>query len=84
MWLETIAWNGSRIVLMNWKEQAAIVARHTIKPICDDVAAATEPVTERPGWKALAAHCQQVRRLHLRKLRTLSGLVCFPATIDPL
>ena len=32
------------------------------------MAAATEPVTERPGWKALAAHCQQVRRLHLRKL----------------
>jgi hypothetical protein len=30
-------WNGSRIVLMNWKEQAAIVARHTIKPICDRI-----------------------------------------------
>src|SRR5262249_54147484 len=26
-------WNGSGIVLMNWREQAAIVARHTIKPI---------------------------------------------------
>src|SRR5215831_20641992 len=30
-------WNGSRIVLMNWREQAAIVARHTIKPICDRI-----------------------------------------------
>ena len=28
---------GSQIVLMNWKEQAAIVARHTIKPICDRI-----------------------------------------------
>ena len=30
-------WNGSRIVLMNWREQAALVARHTIKPICDRI-----------------------------------------------
>src|SRR6516165_120656 len=30
-------WNGSRIVLRNWKEQAAIVARHTNKPICDRI-----------------------------------------------
>jgi glucose-6-phosphate isomerase len=30
--------------------------------------AATEPVTERPAWKALAAHCQQIRSLHLREL----------------
>src|SRR3979411_1718847 len=25
-------------------------------------------LTERPGWKALAAHFQQVRNLHLRQL----------------
>jgi glucose-6-phosphate isomerase len=33
-----------------------------------DMAAASEPVTERPTWKALAAHHRQVRSLHLRKL----------------
>jgi glucose-6-phosphate isomerase len=32
------------------------------------MAADTEPLTERPAWKALAAHCQQVRSLHLRTL----------------
>ena len=32
------------------------------------MAAATEPVTERPAWKALAAHWQQVQSLHLREL----------------
>ena len=32
------------------------------------MAAATEPVTERPAWKALAAHWQQVQSLHLRGL----------------
>ena len=26
------------------------------------------PLTERPAWKALEAHYQQVRELHLRKL----------------
>jgi glucose-6-phosphate isomerase len=26
------------------------------------------PVTERSAWKALAAHCQQIRSLHLRRL----------------
>src|SRR5262245_21494939 len=26
------------------------------------------PVTERPAWKALAAHYQDLRRLHLRDL----------------
>ena len=26
------------------------------------------PLTERPAWKALEAHYQQVRGLHLRKL----------------
>ena len=26
------------------------------------------PLTERPAWKALAAHCRQMRGLHLRKL----------------
>jgi glucose-6-phosphate isomerase len=28
----------------------------------------TSPLTERPAWKALEAHCQQVRHLHLREL----------------
>ncbi|HSO78546.1 MAG TPA: glucose-6-phosphate isomerase [Chromatiaceae bacterium] len=28
----------------------------------------TAPLTERPAWKALEAHYQQVRELHLRKL----------------
>ena len=26
------------------------------------------PLTERPAWKALEAHCQQIRGLHLREL----------------
>jgi glucose-6-phosphate isomerase len=32
------------------------------------MAAATTPLTERPAWKALAAHCQHVRGLHMRSL----------------
>jgi glucose-6-phosphate isomerase len=32
------------------------------------MAAATESITERPAWKALAAHQPQVRSLHLRTL----------------
>jgi glucose-6-phosphate isomerase len=32
------------------------------------MAAAIEPVTQRPAWKALAAHYPQVRGLHLRTL----------------
>ena len=30
--------------------------------------ARVQPLTERPAWKALAAHCQTVRGLHLRQL----------------
>jgi hypothetical protein len=30
--------------------------------------AGTEPLTERPAWKALKAHYDRVRDLHLRKL----------------
>ena len=30
--------------------------------------ARAQPLTERPAWKALAAHCQTVRGLHLRQL----------------
>src|SRR5262249_45501612 len=30
--------------------------------------ASTEPVTKRPAWRALEAHSQKVRGLHLRKL----------------
>src|SRR5271169_1809581 len=30
--------------------------------------AGTEPLTERPAWKALKAHHDRVRDLHLRKL----------------
>jgi glucose-6-phosphate isomerase len=32
------------------------------------MAAATKPLTERPAWNALAAHCQQIKGLHLREL----------------
>jgi glucose-6-phosphate isomerase len=31
-------------------------------------ARATSPTDKRPAWKALEAHYQQVRKLHLRKL----------------
>ena len=30
--------------------------------------ASTEPLTKRPAWKALAAHYEKVRGLHLRNL----------------
>jgi glucose-6-phosphate isomerase len=30
-------------------------------------AAQIQPLTERPAWKALAAHHQAVRNLHLRE-----------------
>ena len=30
--------------------------------------APAQPLTKRPGWKALAAHSQTVRGLHLRQL----------------
>ena len=29
---------------------------------------AIRPLTKRPAWKALAAHCKKSRALHLRKL----------------
>jgi glucose-6-phosphate isomerase len=32
--------------------------------------ARTESLTERPAWKALKAHYNEVRDLHLRKLFT--------------
>jgi len=28
----------------------------------------TQPLTERPAWKTLAAHHRQIRNLHLRQL----------------
>ena len=30
--------------------------------------ATTAPLTDRPAWKALEAHCQQIRNLHLKQL----------------
>src|SRR6516164_7291738 len=30
--------------------------------------AGTQPLTSRPSWKALEAHCRKVRELHLRNL----------------
>jgi glucose-6-phosphate isomerase len=32
------------------------------------MSAAIQPVTARPAWKALEAHCASLRGLHLRKL----------------
>src|SRR5205809_1883802 len=32
------------------------------------MAASGAPLTQRPAWKALAAHYQQIRGLHLRQL----------------
>jgi glucose-6-phosphate isomerase len=41
---------------------------NTISQSSPSTGAPTEPLTERPAWKALAAHHQQMRNLHLREL----------------
>jgi glucose-6-phosphate isomerase len=35
--------------------------------------AGTEPLTERPAWKALKAHYNEIRNVHLRKLFSRPG-----------
>ena len=41
---------------------------NTISQSSPSTGAPTQPLTERPAWKALATHHQQMRNLHLREL----------------